>query len=154
MRTRLPSCRRPWSRSARGFRGAGRGERGGEGLSVCVRGFGSDEHLFAAVDQPLLYWRDTLLLLDLLLNLGDLDLGRVISNWDRDTYNTILYVGIFIGSRDLYLVVRLDVELDLLSGQRAHSVCSLVSPRTSDLKVRIHASQRKQAVLESRNREE
>ena len=60
------------------------GGGGGEGLSVCVRGFGSDEHLFAAVDQPLLYWRDALLLLDLLLNLGDLDLGRVISKWDPD----------------------------------------------------------------------
>lgn len=66
-------------------------------------------HLLAAMDESLLNRRDTLLLLDLLLDLGDL---KAVS-----TSPFYLVHSNYEAPVQYYLVIRLNIELDLLAGQ-------------------------------------
>lgn len=74
-------------------------------------------HLLPAVDEPLLRRRNALLLLDALLYPRDLS-----------PISTVACTVTRAGGGGAYLVVGFDIELDLLAGERAHSVGGQYSP--------------------------
>lgn len=80
-------------------------------MSQAYRPVSQNSHLLAAVDEALLHGRDALLLLDLLLDLRDLLFRSLAADRVRG-------VG---GEGNLrYLVVHLDVQLNLLTRQRSY----------------------------------
>ena len=91
-------------------------------------------HLFTAVNQTLLHWRNAFLLLNLLLDLGHLEKEPSQNNalFQPDILDPLLHPGqtqdrTATPSLSSYLVVALDVELDLLAGEGADPIVSTVS---------------------------